>query len=518
MDETAHLIVALARAAPPLIEQARRAKAAGADLVELRVDQIGDFAAVEGFLKVERPLPCILTVRSRSEGGYWDDDDAARVSLIQYLGLFGPDFVDVELETWGRSANLRQKIGLVSERSDGVSGSGRSKGGLILSYHDLNGTPDDARLREKMRELTEAPCQIAKAVFTCRDVTDAVRILAAAREAYVSKPLIALGMGEAGLLTRVLAGKLGLFGAFAALERGAESAPGQPTVAEMLGSYRWREISNSTHIYGVIGWPVSQSLSPALHNLAMREDEIDGVYLPLPVLPTFEAFAAFMDRVTAADWLDASGFSVTIPHKEHALRWLRQRGASVDAAGEQCGAVNTLIRSADGAWSGANTDVPGLLAGLRGSPAIGAESLAGRVVRVLGSGGAARAAVVALRSEGAEVIVYGRSADKAAMLAAELEVGWVPWNERRIGQGEILINCTPVGLVPAVEETPLPRELISAGAIVFDTIYNPAQTRLLREAAARGCVTIGGLEMFRAQAGLQYRCWHGRDLPRSAIV
>lgn len=536
---TTRLIAPLVRHEPPLAVQAEHARAAGADLVELRVDLIGDVPAVEAYLSGARPLPCILTIRPRAEGGAWEDDDASRVALMLRLGLLRPEYIDIELVTWRRSANLRQKVGLVAALADEPAG-GRNKAQLIVSSHDLNETPDDSALVTQIRDLSAAPGHVAKAVYTCRDATDAIRILSAARRAKTDKSLMALGMGESGGLTRILAPAAGLFGVFAALERGGESAPGQFTVAEMLERYRFRAVSPATRLYGVIGWPVAHSHSPQIHNAGMRADGIDGVYLPLPVAPSETAFFAFMDRVADCPWLNAAGFSVTIPHKENALAWLRQRGGANDAAhgvsaaeatgargakdamdvvdamdavdefALRCGAVNTLARSADGHWQGANTDVAGLLAALQANPRLRA-GLADRTVRVLGAGGVARAAIVAAQSAGAHVIVHARDLQRSAALAGEFGARREPWDARRCAADEVLIQCTPVGMHPVDDETPLPAERIASGGIILDTIYNPAETRLLREAAERGCTAISGVDMFRAQASAQYQLWHGRS-------
>jgi 3-dehydroquinate dehydratase/shikimate dehydrogenase len=200
---------------------------------------------------------------------------------------------------------------------------------------------------------------------------------------------------------------------------------------------------------------------------------------------------------------------VTIPHKEHALRWLVGQGFRTSELARRCGAVNTLVRRADGTWEGDNTDARGALAALQSSERIRDHGLRGRQADVLGAGGVARAIAAALCAQGCTVIVYNRTPQRAENLARELRCSWKPWDERRQYTGDILINCTSVGLWPAVDDSPLPDEAVRPGTLVMDTVYRPAQTRLLRAAAARGCETISGAEMFLAQAAVQHELWHG---------
>jgi 3-dehydroquinate dehydratase / shikimate dehydrogenase len=330
--------------------------------------------------------------------------------------------------------------------------------------------------------------------------------------------VIALAMGEAGLATRVLGRKFGAFLTYAALHPGGGSAPGQPTVTELCGVYHWDRIGPATRVYGVVGWPVVHSQSPTIHNAALAEAGIDGVYVPLPVRPRFRDFAAFMACLTHTPHLDIVGLSVTLPHKEHALRWLDRRGFPVTPLARRCGAVNTLTRLPDGTWEGDNTDAPGALAALQGAARCAGNRLGGLQVDILGAGGAARAVVAALLEYDCAVTVYGRTAARAERLAQELRCLWKPWEERRHCAGDVLINCTPVGLWPATEESPLPGEALRPQTLVFDTIYHPVQTLLLRTARARGCEIVSGVPMFIGQAAAQFERWHGTRAPTEVMA
>lgn len=511
------LAVPLTSSTPPLAEQVRAARAAGADVVELRVDCFEDVAAVEALLVGPRELPLIVTVRSAEEGGAWTGSEADRIALLERLGLLNPGFIDLEYAAWCRSANIRQKIGLVCALGRGNGSSvrpaapeQRPRNQLILSYHDFSGAPAD--LTRVFDELLATPAGIIKVAVTAEDALDACRVLAELASRRTTRKIIALAMGPAGVATRVLARKFGAFLTFAALSPGAESAPGQPTVSELKQVYGWEAITADCQVYGVIGWPVAHSRSPHVHNAAMRADGIAGVYVPWAVQPGYAAFAAFMDYVTGHPELDIAGLSVTVPHKENARRWVEERGGHLTERARHCGAVNTLTRRG-ARWWGDNTDGVGAVAALETSARIRARGWRGLRVAVLGAGGAARALVAALRERNCEVTVFNRTADRARRLARELGCDWGPWNARGAWEGEVVVNCTTVGMAPAVEESPLSGSALRPEMIVLDTVYSPPDTRLLREARVRGCEVISGEELFLEQAAAQYELWHGRRPP-----
>ncbi len=494
------IAVPLVTADPPLAEQIRAAQAAGANLVELRVDRIGDVAAVATTLLQPRILPLIATVRSAAEGGAWTADEPARTALLAQLAGFRPEYVDIELATWQRDAALRRRMEALKPATS-----------LIVSHHDLRGTP--ARLDPLFDELAATPADVLKAVFTPRDATDAWRVLGQLAARGAGRRVIALALGEAGLVTRVLARKFGAFCTFASLAPERQSAAGQPMIADLRGLYRWNQIDADTRIYGVVGWPVAHSLSPAIHNAAFSAAGSNAVYLPLPVQPTAADFAAFMEQVSGTSPLAVSGLSITLPHKENALRWLNERGFPLSPAARTCGAVNTLARRADGTWHGHNTDGAGALAALRAVPQVQQAGLRGRRAAVLGAGGAARAIAAALVAEGCEVTVYARSSRRAKTLAQDLGCSWEDWAARDRHTAEILINCTPVGMWPDVDQMPVPADALRPDLVVFDTVYRPAETLLLRTARGRGCTVVSGEAMFAAQAAAQFELWHRRAAP-----
>jgi len=299
-------------------------------------------------------------------------------------------------------------------------------------------------------------------------------------------PTVVLAMGAAGSPSRVLAGRFGSCWTYA----GDGIAPGQIPASELCDRYSFRSIGHRTTLYGVVGRPIAHSISPALHNAAFRASGIDAVYLPL-------AAADFEDFLAFADAMCIQGASVTAPFKLDAF----ESAVEADAVSRRINAVNTLKRRA-GAWVGCNTDVAGVLAPLQS-----ATPLRDARVTVLGAGGAARAVAEALGSVGAKLTICARRLEQAEQVARATgaEIGRCP---PPAGSWDILVNTTPIGMRPRDDESPLPDGPFT-GSLVYDLVYNPPETRLLRDAQAAGCRTIGGLEMLIAQAQRQFEWWTG---------
>jgi len=522
---------------------AQRAKELGADLVEYRLDHLfsgeGDDEGQAACLDVvaRSPLPCVATCRPVWEGGGYDGDDSARVSLFEALGAAerGPAYIDVEAMTYSRSANLRQKVNLAVKHPNQLRDVGTR---LILSRHDFDGRPTGLLRAVNDIRLHEA-ASVIKIAFTARTVRDNVEVFELLREK--DRPTIALAMGEDGLMSRVLAPKFGAFLTFASLERDAGTAPGQPTIDELLDLYNFRSISPTTKVYGVIGDPVSHSASPAVHNAAFARTETDAVYLPIRINAGWESFKAGALTLLGERKLDFAGASVTIPHKEHLLRLAREHDAvrwQVDDAAELAGAANTLAMLNPSEGRLANTDATALAGIVR--EALGRTRLDGLRVALLGSGGVARAAAAGLALEGAAVTVCARNEAKRSALADELGEGLAArhgagrvehagWEDRHnvAGVAAAVINCTPIGMESAGgggvtgsgsggegPTSPLELERLPTGAapLIVDTVYTPPRTALLSAAAERGLTTASGLELFARQAAEQSRLWTGREL------
>ncbi|MEL7087166.1 MAG: shikimate dehydrogenase, partial [Planctomycetota bacterium] len=226
-------------------------------------------------------------------------------------------------------------------------------------------------------------------------------------------------------------------------------------------------------------------------------------------------------KATVLSWLDYAplhfrGASVTIPHKANLLRFVKEQGGEVEPLAATIGAANTLTQRDDGSLLASNTDYAALLDAVCEALSIGREALAGKTLGILGAGGAARAAAAAFTHYGSRVTVYNRTLDKAEALATQFDAEAFPMDRLGSREHDILINCTPLGMFPQADATPLPKEkqsLLGPGVVVFDTIYNPLETVLLRDAKAAGCLTINGAEMFVRQGAAQFELWTGRQPP-----
>ncbi len=446
----------------------RRDQVQGADLVELRLDGIPDLD-VAGALSGRR-LPVIATLRPTWQGGRYDGDETARVALLEQAWTLGADYVDVED---GAAEGLLQ-------RSAGAR--------IVRSFHDFDGVPADAAAR--MRHLLGSGAQFVKLAAMAHRLTDVVTLAALARPA--AGRAVVIGMGPCGAASRILAAHLGSPWTYA----GDGVAPGQISLSRMRDEFHVPAITAATEVYGLVGKPIEHSLSPAMHNAAFRAAGLDAVYVPLPA-------ADFADFEACAAAFGVRGVSVTAPYKLDAGR---AAGGAAGAAG--AGAVNTLRRTADG-WAGRNTDIEGFLAPLAG------RDLRGAHVAVLGAGGAARAVAAALAGTGAQVRIHARRHEAAQDTAAACGVAAGEWPPA--AGWDVLVNATPAGTAPAVDTLPCDLTGDLAGRLVYDLVYNPTETALMRRAHQLGADVIGGLPMLVAQAAAQFHWWIGHR-PSSSLM
>ncbi len=446
--------------------RARRDEVADADLVELRLDTVRD-PDVAGALQGRRQ-PVLVTCRARWEGGAFAGSEDERRRLLEEALSRGADYVDVE---W--LAGFDDLLAKTAGRR------------IVVSHHDFAGVP--AVFTDRLRAMRGTGAEVVKIAVQVPNLASCLPLLEAGRAQRDGEQTVLLGMGRAGFATRTLAAHFGSCWTYA----GNESALGQAPLAEMLREYRFRAITSSTAIYGLVGAPLVHSVSPAMHNAAIAVAGLDAVYVP------FEAADA-EDFLTFARALDVQGASVTIPFKRDLLAAIEEP----DEVARNTGAVNTLKRSG-ATWQGTNTDIEGFLAPL------GGRSLRGARVAILGAGGAARAVAAALAGTGAQVSVRARKLDEAVAVA-HLAGGTSGPLPPAPGTWDVLVNATSVGMFPHTDQTPVPAGALGGG-LVYDLVYNPPVTRLMKDAAAAGCETIGGLDMLVAQARAQCRWWTGTD-------
>jgi 3-dehydroquinate dehydratase/shikimate dehydrogenase len=451
----------------------RRDDVADADLIELRLDTVRDPDAAGAI--AGRRCPVIVTCRSREEGGHFMGSEDERRKILSDAIALGADYVDIE---W------RARFDELLSRTGGR--------GIVLSMHDFDGMPAD--LRSQMAAMRATGAQVVKIAATPKRLSDCVTLLELAMQTRDAGERVLLGMGPFGLVTRVLAAKFGSAWTYA----GAIPDIGQLSAASMVKDYNFHELDSATEIYGVVGGSVAHSVSPFMHNAAFRSLRFDAVYLPLPAVDA-------ADFVTFGKAFAISGASVTIPHKVTLCDHLDE----VYSVARRIGAINT-VRVENGRWIGGNTDAAGFLEPLRER-----MSTSGIRASVLGAGGAARAIAVGLASSGGSVRIHARDQQQARHVAMQTSAEVGPWPPEP-GSWDLLINCTPVGQFPHVNETPIDRGLLT-GKYVYDIVYNPMMTRLLREAGEMGCETIGGLDMLVGQAHEQFQWWTGRKPPAGVM-
>jgi len=483
--------------------QIESAKVAGAEMLELRTDYLNELNAdlVKALLERAKStkLPIIVTCRDKAQGGAGDWPLRLRTEILVEAIRAGADFVDCEYDNFlagGTQAKLTEAIA-------------RHKGTrLILSAHNFTGPFDDLEaLYEDIK--TSCPQAIPKLVYTAGHINDCFE----AFDLLHSAPgnVIVLCMGEAGLISRILAKKLGGFLTFASLDEKNATAPGQITIEQMKKLYRWDSINAETELFGVIGNPVAHSLSPAIFNACFSERGVNGLYLPLLVEGEKSDFNNFMENIVTGSRLDFGGFSVTIPHKAHALDYVNAAGEFVEPLAEDIGAVNTLKIGIGPRLSGYNTDYAGARDALCAALEIDKHGLHNMTVAVVGAGGAARAVVAGLADVGAKVTVYNRTVAKAQALSEEFKCRYAPLDALSQMDAQVVINCTSIGMYPDMDATPVPAERLKPGMTVFDTVYNPAETLLLKQAVKAGAKTISGTEMFIRQAMAQYKLFIGTE-------
>ena len=453
----------------------------GAEFVELRLDWIRRSPDLSRLLK-DRPTPVIVTCRRPQDGGRFGGKEDQRLTILREAIVAGVEYVDLEADIAGSIPRY-----------------GKTK--RIISHHDFNGTPDN--IAEIHHKLCQLDPDVVKLVTMANSPLDNVRILDLVRNSAV--PTVAFCMGEFGVVSRILCGKFGSPFTYASFSKDRVLAPGQVAFDEMQDLYRYDSINSETAVYGVLGDPIGHSWSPLLHNTAFRHRNMNAVYLPMRVPPE-----VFRETLEAYDMLDVRGYSVTIPHKTAALEFAKH----ADPVTADIGAANTLFKDSEGGWCATNTDFQAALDSIQiGLEDAGHASLDGLRVLLLGTGGVARAIGVGVERAGGVLILTNRSKKRGERLAEELECQFVTWANRGAVAADVIVNCTPVGMSPQLNETPFEQHWFRDGRVVFDTIYNPENTLFLKEAREHRCYAVSGLEMFVRQAAAQFQRFSGESAP-----
>jgi len=485
----------------------RAAKAAGAEMIELRLDYLETPkpALVQEIIKNSKQsqLPLIATCRPRWDGGYFKGSEQERQTLLLSALRAGAEYVDIELACLDQSqCRVLELLEQSAER-------------VILSSHDFEGKPADmSQLMEKIQQRKPA---VSKVAYQANEITDCFEVLDLLHENLGKASMVGLAMGEAGVMTRVLAKKLGAFLTFVSVAEGEGTAPGQITVQEMKQVYRWDALDAETVVCGVVGNPIGHSKSPAVHNAAFTEVGFSGVYLPFLVETPWNKFREFVDGLRERGWLDVRGLSVTIPHKHNALQYVEENGGKLEPLAAKIGSVNTLVLEKDGLVSGYNTDYAGALDAITHTLGIERKDLGGLPTAIVGAGGVARALAAGLTDVGCKVTIYNRTVEKAQSLAAQFECEYAGLDDLIKIDAKLVINATRIGMYPEVEASPLPEKCLKRDMAVFDTVYNPAKTLLLQQAEGIGAKIIDGMSMFVNQAATQFELFTGAEAPRGLI-
>ena len=461
-----------------------------ADLIELRVDglapaEIDQAGKNIAELIAKIPRPVILTYRSTQEGGYSSVSDQQRREFWNAHRHTSAAFFDIEYDLASHFSNLE-----VESQPDWSR--------VICSHHNFSTTPDNITALYEQLAFTSA--RILKLAVTANDIVDCLAVFSLlARANAEQRELIAIAMGDAGVITRILGPSRGSFLTYGASDTDRGTAPGQLLASTLKNIYRIGDITTDTMITGLVGKPVMHSVSPHLHNAAFAAANLNAVYLPLEVSSLASFFTRMVNpRTREFDW-NLRGLSITAPHKTEVMNYLDW----IDPLAVEIGAVNTVVIDGE-QLHGYNTDIDGFIEPLLKRCA----SLAGARVAFIGAGGAAKAAIYALQRQGADVTLFARNLDKAGGLAERFKISCSPLEAGKFSNFDVVINTTPSGSHGELEnDTVAKSDQLQGSRLAYDLVYNPLETRFMREARDAGCEVLGGLEMLVVQAQHQFKFW-----------
>lgn len=482
-----------AKTANELFEQLRRIEDV-ADIVEVRFDFLDPPEVETALENIVSSKPLLITCRSKSQGGTIPDNSPGREAFwkratAKIADRPGRFLVDNELDLISRIKWPAETL-------------------VVASHHDFNGIPDG--ISGLYKSLSETG--IAKIAVNANNITDAIpvwKLLETARKE--NKPYIPIAMGEAGKWTRILGLAHGAFMTYAATSTGEEAAPGQISVTDMVDVFRVRELNRDTEVFGIVAGNSSYSISPWMHNAAFKTAGMNRVFIPLQVADLDAFIRRMVRQETREVELNFKGFSVTNPHKQSIMRHLDK----IDKTASKIGAVNT-VKIENGQLFGYNTDAAGFILPLK--KAVG--DLRDARVSIVGAGGAARACIYSLLSEGASVTLHARDRAKASALVDEFNIAVedIQQTTRRFN-ADILINATPLGTKGETERQSIAvAEQLKNVKLVYDLVYNPLETLLIHAAKSAGVPAIGGLEMLIAQGARQFEIWTGNNAPTDKMA
>ena len=460
--------------------------------LEFRLDYLAKPAAalpqLKEFLAANGAATVVATCRCKENGGRFAASITAALDVLMKAAEAGFQIVDIELE----SIEKLPKTTMEHLRNAGAA--------VIISHHDFHATKDLDGIYKRIEPF--AP-DFIKVVPTAKSLSDNLTLMRFLErmEDHSKSSIVGICMGEPGIISRVLGLRAGSAFTFAAANAGEETAPGQITARTLIETYRIEQVDAATKVYGVAGNPIGSSLSPLMMNTAFRRETVNAVYLALQTSKADDLFKL-------AKEIPIQGLSVTMPLKEEIIPLLER----TDPLSAKIGAVNTVLRAQDGKFYGFNTDVAGIV-----GPLERRLSLKGAKVLVLGAGGAARAAVFGCRDKGAEVWILNRTPETAQKLARQAGAKTIKREAVAKTDFDVIINATPIGMTGQKAAQLLGPEDLTA-RIVFDLVYNPIETPLLKMAKQKGLTAISGVEMFVQQGARQFEIWTGKPAPEEEML
>ncbi|XP_062084609.1 bifunctional 3-dehydroquinate dehydratase/shikimate dehydrogenase, chloroplastic-like [Humulus lupulus] len=507
MKKASTLICAplMAKSAEEMVRGMRQAKAQGADVVEIRLDCINNFHPhkdLEIILK-DKLLTTLIVYRPKWNGGLYEVDEHVRMEALHLAKELGADYVEFELEVASKFMEEHR------------TSSSRGSKNIVSCY--VNGeTPSEEDLKNIIASMQETGADMIKLVTNAADITEIPRIFNLLSSCQV--PLIAYSSGDRGLISQILSPKYGGFMVYGSME--GDSIPGLPTLASLREVYKVDCINKDTKVFGLISKPVGHSKGPILHNPVIRHVNFNGVYVPMFVDDLQKFFSIYPSP-------DFAGFSVGIPYKEAVIGFcdeVHQLAQSIDAA-------NTIIRRPiDGKLVGYNTDCEAAITAIEdalikaqrctnGRASLDSP-LNGKLFVLVGAGGAGRALAFGAKSRGAHVVVFDIDFDRAKSLACAVTGEVRHFKELAKFQpekGAILANATPLGMHPNTDRIPVSEASLADYELVFDSVYTPKKTRLLKEAETAGAIIVSGVEMFLRQAIGQFNLFTEGEAPEELM-
>jgi len=487
------LCVAIQGSSPAELFERADAALGDSRFLEFRLDSLPKPAAalprVGKFLAEHRDVTAIATCRRKKFGGHFVGSLTTELEVLLAAAEAGCQIVDLEVE----SAEETKAAQLARFRT-GLREAGAA---LLVSFHDFTRTKG---LEQSAARIEAFQPDFVKVVSTARSLSDNLAVLRLIEERSLSSHVVGVAMGEEGIVSRVLGPRAGAAFTFGSFSDETGTAPGQIAARTLRDLYRVEHLDQATRIFGVAGNPIAHSLSPLMQNTAFRRENVNAVLLPLKVRDVDDLLALVRG-------LPLAGSAVTMPFKQDVLPHL----ANMDPLTARIGACNTLRVGGDGKIVGFNTDVAGVV-----RPLEKRLQLAGARIAVIGAGGAARAAVFGLVEQGAEVFIVNIIHEDAVKLARKAKAKALKHELFAKARFDVLINATPCGMAGSKQALPIKENELNAG-LVFDMVYNPLETPLLKLAKERGIPVIGGLEMFVQQGARQFEIWTGKPAPEAEM-